>query len=417
MITGPSLHLTYCTNIHPGETWLEVFNTLKEYILPIKANLAPDQKFGIGLRLSDTAAKELLENNQLDIFKLWLDENQLYVFTMNGFPFGKFHNKVVKDDVHKPDWVTSERYHYTLNLIKILTHLLPEDIDGGISTSPISYKPWFIYENEKLELVYKQATKNLLTLVEKLIITKKETGKIIHIDIEPEPDGLLENSDEVIKYFNERLIPSGVKYLHQVLGFNSQQAEASIKEHIQICYDVCHFAVGYEKAEDVFEKFNREGIRIGKIQISAALKAQIPKDNAERETLKEKFLPFVESTYLHQVVARKYNNELIHFQDLPQALEHLHKPEIEEWRMHFHVPIFMNKYSQLESTQEDIEDVLQLNLNNRVTNHLEVETYTWEVLPTEDRLDLPQSITRELTWVKHILEGKKPFEVWVRGQD
>ncbi|MDQ3535433.1 MAG: metabolite traffic protein EboE [Bacteroidota bacterium] len=417
MLAGPNLHLTYCTNIHPGETWLEVFKTLKEYILPIKENLAPDKEFGIGLRLSDVAANELLEANQLEVFINWLQENRLYVFTMNGFPFGKFHHNKVKDDVHKPDWVTLERFNYTLNLVNILTHLLPDHGEGGISTSPLSYKPWFKNEKEDLELVFNQATKNLLVLVEKLISIKKETGKLIHIDIEPEPDGLLENSGEVISYFKDRLVPAGIKYLKKVLDYNPQQAESAIKEHIQICYDVCHFAVGYEKAFEVFEKFKKEGIKIGKIQISAALKANIPKDEAERNMLYEKFLPFVESTYLHQVVARNENDGLTQYPDLPQALENLNKPNIEEWRIHFHVPIFMSKYSQLESTQIDIEEVLHQNQKNPVTHHLEVETYTWEVLPTEDRLDLTHSIIRELTWVNMLLEGKKPFQVWVKGKD
>ncbi|MDQ3395911.1 MAG: metabolite traffic protein EboE [Bacteroidota bacterium] len=417
MLSGPSLHLTYCTNIHPGESWKEVFQNLKDYILPIKNALAPELNFGIGLRLSDSAANDLLDGDRLATFKNWLQENDLYVFTINGFPFGKFHHNKVKDDVHKPDWVTSERYHYTLNLIKILEYLLPPNIDGGISTSPLSYKPWFKYEEEKLELVYKQATKNLLKLVEVMVKIKAQSSKHIHIDIEPEPDGLIENSDEVISFFKNRLIPAGVKYFKKIFGSNPEQAENLLKDHIQVCYDVCHFAVGYEKPSEVFQKFDEEGIKIGKIQISAALKAQIPEEEHERESLKDKFMPFVESTYLHQVVARAKSNELVRYPDLPLALENIHKPGIVEWRVHFHVPIFMSQYSMLGSTQQDIEDVLQYNTIHKVTNHLEVETYTWEVLPPEDRLDLSQSILRELSWVRTILDGKKPFEVWVKGKD
>ena len=142
MEISENLHLTYCSNIHSGESWDEIFDALKKNIPQIKKTISPDKKFGIGLRLSAQAAEILLSENYLSDFKKWLNENECYVFTMNGFPYGNFHGEAVKDEVYKPDWSSDYRLNYTLDLINILAELIPENSEGGISTSPISYKPW-----------------------------------------------------------------------------------------------------------------------------------------------------------------------------------------------------------------------------------------------------------------------------------
>ena len=160
LATKNDLHLTYCTNIHPGETWTEVAKNLKQYIPQLKTRLSPDKSFGIGLRLADMAARELLDRDNLAQFQTWLQEENLYVFTLNGFPSGGFHHQVVKDKVYAPDWSTSERLDYTLRLIKILTTILPDSLDGGISTLPISYKPWWQNSESKNKTLH-QSSLNL----------------------------------------------------------------------------------------------------------------------------------------------------------------------------------------------------------------------------------------------------------------
>ena len=142
MLINDLFHLSYCTNIHPAETWEATFQSLQKYLLPIQSKLAPNKKLGIGLRLSNQASIELNQRNHLEAFKQWLNNHNLYVFTMNGFPYGAFHQQRVKDQVHQPDWSTKERFEYTKRLIDQLAYLLPEGMEGGISTSPISYKPW-----------------------------------------------------------------------------------------------------------------------------------------------------------------------------------------------------------------------------------------------------------------------------------
>ena len=410
--TKTDLHLTYCTNIHPGETWAEVEHNLKQYILPLKTRLSPDKPFGIGLRLADIAARELLEGDNLFLFQTWLQTKDLYVFTLNGFPYGGFHHRVVKDKVYAPDWCSSERLDYTLRLIEILTVLLPNSLDGGISTLPISYKPWQQNSDERQRTLH-QSSLNLAKAIAKMVHIYQNTGKMLHIDLEPEPDGMLENTAEVIDFFRDWLLPIAGSWLQQELSIAQTVAESLIIEHIRLCYDTCHFAVEYEEPEDIVRRLDDAGIKIGKIQLSSAIKIDIPDraDRADRRKLLEQLLPFAESTYLHQVIARyedkpnkTANSNLKHYSDLSLALPHFLTTEAREWRTHFHVPIFVRNYTTeierqlFESTQEHIAKLLQL-FPNVATHHLEIETYTWEVLPPEMKLDILTSIEREYQWV------------------
>ena len=392
-------HLSYCSNIHPGESWEATFENLKKYIPEVKERLNVDKPFGIGLRLSHEASLILEKADQLTEFKKWLGSENAYVFTLNGFPYGDFHRTTVKDQVHFPDWTTSDRRDYTIRSFRILAQLLPEGLEGGISTSPISYRHWFKSE-AALNAGMETATCHLLEVVGELVEIKKQTGKSLHLDIEPEPDGILENSDEMIWLFTNWLLPIGKPWLAKKLGISEDQAEKVLKEHIQVCYDVCHFAIVYEKPADTFAKFEKAGIKIGKIQISAALKVLIPAEIEARDLVRLKLAPFQESTYLHQVVARKKDGSLKSYSDLPEALDILNTTDEEEWRIHFHVPVFLDNYGALASTQDQISIVINEILeNSSLTNHLEVETYTWEVLPEDTRLSLGESISRELAWV------------------
>ncbi|MEH2393079.1 MAG: metabolite traffic protein EboE [Nostoc sp.] len=394
-----NFHLTYCSNIHPGESWLEVFANLEKYVPNLKSRLSPTEPFGIGLRLADVAAKQLLESNNLAQFQAWLTQEDLYVFTLNGFPYGGFHRQVVKDHVYAPDWSTQERVNYTLNLTQILATLLPEGLDGGISTLPLSYKPWSAEDQATFETVLKKSCLNIASVVAKMIRIHEETGKILHIDLEPEPDGLIENTSEVINFYHNWLLPICGNYLSEQLNIEQSLAEIKLLEHVRICYDTCHFSVEYEQPQSVFACLQSAGIKIGKIQISAAIKVKIPAEVEKRSLIVERLRPFAESTYLHQVIERRSDDTLYHYPDLITALPHLEKSIAEEWRTHFHVPIFIHDYQILQSTQDDIATVLHLLQTNNACQHLEIETYTWDVLPSEMKIDLLTSIQREYEWV------------------
>jgi len=391
-VTG---HLSYCTNIHPGETWPDHFAQLQQYIPSIKASVSPDKPFGIGLRLANTASLELSKETNLLAFKQWLKEQGCYLFTMNGFPYGGFHHTVVKDQVHTPDWTTSDRVDYTARLFRILAALLPADMEGGISTAPLSYKLW----HDDTEAAMETATLNMLQVLGQLARIHRAGGPLMHLDIEPEPDGLMENIQEYIDWYFAYLMPLGINYLLGQFDMTEKEAGATIKRHIQLCYDVCHFALVYESPAFVLSKLHEYGLKVGKLQISAALKAAMPAVPAEREAVAQAFSAFNEPTYLHQVIARKSNGDFLHYPDLPQALADVSNKDVVEWRSHFHVPVFLEHYELLYSTQSDIREVLALQREQLFTQHMEVETYTWGVLPAALKLPMDQSVSRELGWV------------------
>lgn len=391
-------HITYCTNIHPGKNWEETFLNLKKFVPQIKQEVSGQKPFGIGLRLSNNASEELGFGDNLLEFQNWLSNNDCYVFTMNGFPYGSFHNSVVKDQVHTPDWTTKERLVYTKRLFEQLKLLLPKDMDGGISTSPISYKHWFD-TNEAVDVAFQKGAAHLSEIAEQLYKVEQESGKYLHLDIEPEPDGLIENTQEFVNFYIKYLIPIGKKHLVSKINVSEVEAENIIKRHITLCYDVCHFSLAFETPAYTFEALDKLGVSVGKIQISAALKVLFEegKENQIWESLER----FNEPTYLHQVT-EKLNGTVKVYNDLPIVLEQ--REQHKELRAHFHVPIFLENFDYLNSTQDQIIETLDYIKNKPVSSHLEVETYTWDVLPASLKLDLAQSITRELNWLKDILE-------------
>lgn len=395
-------HLTYCTNIHAGKNWTGDFNALKQNFPVIKKSVAPNQSLGLGLRLSNQASLELQDDDALMQFQQWLTENDTYVFTMNGFPYGDFHHTIVKENVHTPDWTTKERRDYTIRLFHILKSILPEGMDGGVSTSPLSYRHWF-KNSEEFNTAKRASTLNVIAVIEELILIHGETGQLLHLDIEPEPDGILETGREFIDWFEDDLLVLGSPMIALKFNISNDNAAALIKKHLCLCYDVCHFAIGYENHEAVLAELEQKGIKVGKLQISAALKADLNRTAAERETIRSSFATFNEATYLHQVVAKKGDGSLIRYPDLPAALEDFDRAGIAQWRSHFHVPISIKEIGLLQSTQDDITTLLELQKNKPFTNHLEVETYTWEVLPEQIKLPIAQSISNELNWVINIL--------------
>ncbi|WP_250631979.1 metabolite traffic protein EboE [Rhodoflexus caldus] len=389
-------HLTYCTNIHPGESWAEVWAALQQHIPAVRQQVCSNQPFGIGLRLSDLASRQILENEHLELFKAWLQAQNAYVFTMNGFPFGGFHYQRVKDAVHTPDWTSRQRLDYTVRLANILAALLPAGIAGGISTSPLSYAPWHRSAAD-LTATTQEAAKQLARAALAMFRIFEQTGQMIHIDLEPEPDGIMEDLATTLQTFRQFIFPASDR-LAAAEGIPPELLRA----HLQLCYDVCHFAVAFEPHAEALKQLSAEGIRIGKFQLSAALRVQW--QDTQREAQRKVLTAFDEPTYLHQVVARSYEGSLLHFSDLPQALASAEASAAAEWRTHFHVPIFLDNYGLIQSTQQDIVEVLQLQQQYDYSRHLEVETYTWTVLPADMQLPVAESIARELQWVKNIVE-------------
>lgn len=391
-------HLSYCSNIHPGEIWAQHFAELQKNVPLVKAQISPEQAMGLGLRIANQASIDLQNPKEFDALKSWLTQENLYVFTLNGFPFGGFHDTVVKDQVHAPDWTTQARYDYTLRLAHILANLLPEnEQEGSISTSPISYKYWWD-SPEKLDNATKKGTLALLELVIALADLEKATGKWIHIDIEPEPDGILENHREFVDWYEAVYLPMGKEFLK---AQGKENEEALLRRHVQLCFDICHYGVSFDKPSTCIQELIDKQIPVGKVQISSALRVDLRKDPL---THLEALRKYHEPVYLHQVKALGRDGTYIQYRDLDEAIADFSPERDEEWRVHFHVPLFLENYGLLGSTQQEIRETIAFQKIQAFTRHLEIETYTWGVLPTEFQVPMDQSISREIQYIQGLLK-------------
>lgn len=392
-------HLTYCSNIHSGEQWDEHFQELKTNFPSIREKYSLTEDMAIGLRISNAASITLLQEEKLNELKQWLKTNNSYLFTFNGFPYGNFHKTKVKDQVHFPDWTTADRLNYTLRLFKILSALLPKNVaSGGISTSPLSYKYWR-NDKEESDEVMRNATKNIIEVLKYLHQHEQKTGQSLHLDIECEPDGLLSNSSDYIAWYNEYLLPMTAI---QFEGLNYNEVKKITKNHIKLCYDICHFAVEFEDPEQAIDTLTKNDLSIGKVQISSAMEMKISGDVQEKI---KRIKDFDEPVYLHQVVIKSLNNSIKRYRDLSDALMYEDIREGDIWRIHYHVPIFYKNYGLLESTQSYISNTLKILVKEGLCDHYEVETYTWEVLPEKIQNSLNDSIARELKWAENTLEN------------
>ncbi len=398
------LDLTYCTNIHAGESWSAVRASLGEFAVPLKAKLSPKAPFGLGLRLSAVAAAELVQGTNLQEFKGFLDQHGMYVAVMNGFPFGSFHGEVVKTDVFAPDWRSAARLQYTLDLVKSLSVLLPDDATGGVSTIPLSYKPWI---GDAAAAAWPALCSNLAELTAELVQLRQRTGKLIHLDIEAEPNGLVENTDELVAFFRGPMREFAASALAERLKVSVMEANDLLREHIQVCFDVCHMAIQFEDSVESLKRLKNEGIKIGRLQISSALRVLLD-ESTDQVELEQRLAPFMDRIYLHQVVERRTSGDLRRFADLDEALASPLPGGQAEWRIHFHVPLFNEQVDKLLSTQAENVRVLRYAMQEEVTAHLEVETYTWHVLPEPMKIDLLSSIERELCWVHEQLLEDAP---------
>jgi sugar phosphate isomerase/epimerase len=381
-------HLTYCLNVHSGETWDENLAAIKKFTLPIQNTISKNEPFGLGLRLSNDAATTLSDPQRLSEFIQFLADNNLYVFTVNAFPFGIFHKERVKENVYLPDWRYNERYDYTIKVADILASIIPKGSAASISTVPCSYKSWIKTETDITSMVTR-----LMDSVAYLAQLAELLNRHIHLGLEPEPDCYLETTDDVIQFFTGPIKKEGAPYLAFKMKITENAANALIKRHLGICFDTCHLALQFEDLAESIKKISDAGILISKIQISSALCTN------NSDTARKELAAFCDPVYLHQVKAKTSGNELASYTDLDRAI-HMSTPnDKEEWRIHFHVPLYFEQYGTLQSTINELTP----EFFNAIKNipHLEIETYTFDVLPPNLRaIGITESIIKEYNWVE-----------------
>jgi sugar phosphate isomerase/epimerase len=387
--TPEGAHLTYCTNIHPGETLRDVETVLSTLVPDVKQRISPEAPFGVGLRLAAQATSELEAPGALDRLRALLDQGGLYVFTLNGFPYGAFHDTRVKEQVYEPDWLTDERVRYTEGLVRVLAALLPEGMDGSISTVPGCFRP-----RAQNPTAAAQIARRLASVAALLVTVERTTGKRLVLALEPEPSCLLETTAEAVAFFEEELFASpALATFAELTGLDRAGAERALRRHLGVCLDACHASVEFERPRASMTLLQAAGISVPKIQLSAGLSVS-PVDTPRLEALRA----FQDEVYLHQAVARDETGSLVRFLDLEEALFSAQKRAFSELRVHFHVPVFEAELAPFSSTQDDLAELLRS--GDELAPHLEVETYTFGVLPERFRTSsVTSAIARELEWV------------------
>ncbi|MFM8378688.1 MAG: metabolite traffic protein EboE [Planctomycetia bacterium] len=370
----------YCTNVHPCRAPVDVPLMLDRHVLAVRDHCGFAISVGLWLPEAAVAAPGAAAT-----VAEALAARGLSCHTLNAFPFGDFHGARVKEQVYLPDWADPRRLDYTLACARLLAALLPPGGEGSISTLPLGFKGF-----EHGADFTAAASDALLACARQLAAVEADTGRCIRLAIEPEPCCLLETTPETVAFFAALFARAAA------LGI-----EPAARRHLGVCYDVCHQAVEFEDAAEAVAAIAAAGIRINKVQVSCAIEVPDPADPAQREAI----AAYVEPRYLHQTFARDARGDLHHAVDLTadllaDAAWHTRAP----WRVHYHVPVDADRLGPLRTTRGELARALTAIGGLDYAPHLEVETYTWPVLPGADATDLATGIARELIATRALIE-------------
>ena len=381
------LPLSYCTNVHPGRSVEEVEAGLDRYA--VRVSRAFGRPLAAGLWLAQPVVGELLAKpDGVRRFAEGVRERGLSCHTLNAFPFGDFHSERVKEQVYLPDWTQAERLTYTEQCATVLAEMLADGTEGSISTVPLGFKGF-----KQAGDFEQRCVGELIECGRRFAQLRERTGKLIRLAIEPEPLCVLETTDEAIGFFRK------------LWRAADQSGDGEVaRTHLGLCYDVCHQAVEFEHAGASIRALDQAGVRINKVHVSCALQLHDRAHNAEgRGALKR----YVEPRYLHQTLARSESGHIVRAVDLTEKLVDEPGPEFAAaptWRIHFHVPVNAERFGPLDTTRGALLDAMPAVAKLDYAPHLEVETYTWEVLPGKGPADLVEGLTKELLATEELLK-------------
>lgn len=365
---GSTVHMGYCSNVHQAEDLDGVIAQLVGYAEPVREHLGVD-RLGIGLWLARGVVTELAgDERALARLKAELRLRGLETVTLNAFPYAGFHREVVKKDVYLPDWADEARLTYTLDCVRILAALLPDDADrGSVSTLPLAWRtPWPAARADV-------ARRALERLTDGLAAVEARTGRRIRVGFEPEPGCVVETTVQAVRHLG---------------GLDP--------ERLGVCLDACHLAVQFEEPAEALRRLADAGLPVVKLQASCAVEATDPADPAARAALRR----LAEPRFLHQTRAAT-DRDILAVDDLPDALDGGLPADTGPWRVHFHAPLHADPEPPLRTTTDQLGQVLAglLGGPSAGCDHIEVETYTWSVLP-DPPADLLVGIAAELTWAR-----------------
>ena len=378
-MTFSTLPLSYCTNVHPGQTVDEVLSGISDYTAPVRQQV--DMPVAAGLWLSRSVATELLEAEEtLEKLAQRLWQHDLCCYTLNAFPYGDFHSERVKEQVYLPDWASADRVKYTKDCAKILAQLMPPGSEGSISTVPLGGRM-----NPTDAGFHATCFHNLIQMAKFLKELHEDSGRLIRLAIEPEP--MCEMSS----------IPHDTIPQFQTLFEMAEALKCDdiVRKYIGVCFDVCHQAVLFEEVPRSIDQLLDADIRINKVHITNAIELPEPANNPDgRAALAQ----YVEPRYLHQTYAKLPDGQIASRTDL--LTEDINKDITDEfmtadaWRVHFHVPVYADELGSLQTTRSDLKAALRRIAGLEYAPHLEVETYTWPVMP--DSSDGPDALVGQI---------------------
>lgn len=412
---GQTLHLGYCTNVHPAQDLPGVVSQLRRYAAEVRRRL-DTPLLSVGLWLAAPVAAHLAgDAGALRRLRAALDAHGLEVVTLNGFPYRSFQDPVVKHAVYHPDWTRPERLDYTLDLARVLAGLLPADADrGSVSTLPLAWRtPWDPRRADTCRRALDRLAAGLADL-------ESRTGRRVRAAFEPEPGCVVENTDQAVA---------------ALAGTDT--------ERLGVCLDLAHLACAWEQPEQALATLAAAGVPVVKVQVSAALEIDDPR--GAREMLRE----WAEPRFLHQVSgprAAEVRRGGLHRisgarpSDVPDDVPHpatgpatpdirgharhptaspgtpgVRADDLGEaldrdlpgpWRIHYHVPLHAEPVAPLGTTVQVLRAGLDALLSGPqpACDHFEVETYTWGVLPEARRPatdgDLADGIAAELSFAR-----------------
>ena len=391
-------HLSYSTLVHLGDTWPEMSASVREFLPQVKKRISPNAPFAVSLRISASSAKHLTENPQerKDLVE-FLEKEGLYVYTVNAFPYGPFKGEIVMEKVYEPDWTTDARVDYTNSVADILAEISPKNVNPSIQTAPLAFA-----RNVVSDEYVDTFTKNVFRVVKHLIELEGRTGRRVKLAIEPEPACYLETTDETITWFTDRVYSRrGISELAAIAGIPVSEAEGAIRRYLGIVFDIGHQSVGFENITDSLTKLVNAGIPIFKLQEAASLWVEdltVDKVQALRR--------FTDTIYLSQT-SLKQDGKITKYLNLGEALDAFEaNPVKTEMRTHFHVPVFLEELGPFRTTRFGVQEALKMHRATPLSDHLEIETYTWDVLPAELKTgDIVDYVSRELEFVRDELIG------------
>ncbi|MEV0067794.1 metabolite traffic protein EboE [Amycolatopsis sp. NPDC050768] len=387
-------HLSYSTLVHPGDTWDEMNASLETYVPEVKRRVSPDAPFGVSLRLSGASADRLAgDAPERDRLKKYLADNDLYVYTVNAFPHGPFKGRSVMENVYEPDWSTEERVAYTTRVADVLADIAADGVEPTIQTVPLAYRPKVTGE-AYVDLF----THNVLRVVAHLVALERRTGRRVKLAIEPEPFCYLETIEETVRYFTSRLYSrAAAETLSDLADLPLAEAFGALRRHVGIVFDIGHQAVEFDDIPASLDLLADAGVPVFKLQQAAALWVPEVTDEVVRELER-----FTRTIYLSQTSELREGTVTRHL-NLSDAIAAWRRDPggAREWRTHFHVPVFLDDLGPFRTTRFALEQALDRHRAQPQSSHLEIETYTWDVLPEHLKSgDITDYVVRELEFVR-----------------